>query len=186
MKLTHLSAFLCLLVAAAALFAGCTGSEEIQDPVPTVPPENIQMNGILGFPSPFNVAPISIPQNFRDTSSIRIGSEYGIPLGKHKLDLRGGFAWEESAVPPAYTSVLAFDLEKITLGTGVGFHFGKKWRFDAVYAHVFGFGKTVTPEEAAVPRINPVKGNDTATQAVNGGDYRAQADVIGLGGEYRW
>ena len=151
-----------------------------------VTPQNIQMVGILGFPSPFNVAPISIPQHFRDTSSVRLGGEYGIPLDANRLDLRAGIAWEESAVPEPYLSVLALDVAKVTASVGAGFHLGAHWRFDAVYAHIFGFSTTVTPEEAAVPRINPVKGNATPMQAVNGGDYSAQADLIGLGAEYRF
>jgi long-chain fatty acid transport protein len=89
-------------------------------------------------------------------------------------------------VPDPYLSVLALDLEKVTASIGAGYHLGKHWRFDAVYAHIFGFSTTVDANEAAVPRINPVKGNATPPQAVNGGDYSARADLIGIGGEYRF
>jgi long-chain fatty acid transport protein len=55
---------------------------------------------------------------------------------------------------------------------------------DAVYSHVFASDVTVTPQEAAVPRINPVKGNPTQTASVNGGTYAARADVLGVGMQY--
>ncbi|HTQ46785.1 MAG TPA: hypothetical protein VMI75_28720, partial [Polyangiaceae bacterium] len=57
-------------------------------------------------------------------------------------------------------------------------------RLDAVYAHVFASDVTVTPQEAAVPRVNPVKGNPTAETAVNGGQYSARADVLGVGVQF--
>ena len=37
-----------------------------------------------------------------------------------------------------------------------------------------------------VPRVAPVTGNPTDTQAVNGGHYAVNAWVLGLGGRYRW
>jgi hypothetical protein len=55
-----------------------------------------------------------------------------------------------------------------------------------VYAHVFASDTTVAPQEAAVPRVSPVKGNPTATEAVNGGVYSASADVLGVGVQYKF
>jgi long-chain fatty acid transport protein len=152
-----------------------------------VNPENIKMYGIKGFPSPFGVSPISIPRNFRDTSSVRVGGEYALPIGEEdSLDLRAGINWEQSAVPNAYLSVLTLDLNKVTASLGAGYHIGKHWRLDAVYAHIFASDATVSPAEALSPRVNPVKGNPTQTESVNGGSYSARADVIGLGVEYKF
>ena len=53
-----------------------------------------------------------------------------------------------------------------------------------MYAHVFMADVTVSPAQAAVPRVNPVKGNPTQTAAVNGGHYSAGADAIGVGLQY--
>jgi long-chain fatty acid transport protein len=150
-----------------------------------VRPDNIKMYGIVGFPSPFGVAPISIPRHFRDTSSLRFGGEY--TLGKkNRIDLRGGLSYEQSAIPNAYLSPLTIDLDKITLSAGAGFHVGDHWRIDVVLAHVFGISATVDPAEASVPRVNPVKGYDTQVEAINGGTYSARADVIGAGVEYKF
>src|SRR6185312_3127398 len=104
-----------------------------------VTPQDMHMNGITGFPASFNVAPITIPQSFDNASSVRLGGEYAVPLrGQDRIDLRAGLAWEESAVPTPYLSVLALDLEKVTASIGAGYHLGPHWRIDALYAHVFG------------------------------------------------
>jgi long-chain fatty acid transport protein len=149
-------------------------------------PQNIQLTGITGFPSPFGVAPISIPRGFRASNSYRIGGEYRFEVAGYRFDARAGVSYEESAIPRAYLSPLTIDLDKVTVSLGGSLHVGGHWRFDAVYARVFGMGETVSPAEAAVPRVNPVRGNPTQTEAVNGGTYAARADVIGVGLAYRF
>jgi hypothetical protein len=37
-----------------------------------------------------------------------------------------------------------------------------------------------------VPLVNPVKGNPTATESVNGGDYTAHAIILGVGAQYKF
>jgi long-chain fatty acid transport protein len=149
-------------------------------------PKNISINGVTGFPPSFAVSPISIPRNFENANSYRVGGEYAIPVKDYVIDLRLGVAYEQSAVPAAYLSPLTIDLNKFTLGLGGGLHVGKHWRLDAVYAHVFASDVTVDPAEAAVPRVNPVKGNPTATEPVNGGTYSARADILGVGVNYKF
>jgi long-chain fatty acid transport protein len=149
-------------------------------------PDNIAITGITGFPSPFAVSPISIPRNFDNSNSYRLGGEYTLALGSYQLDLRVGINYETSAIPNAYLSPLTIDLNKTLLGFGGGLHIGQHWRLDGVYAHVFASDTTVSPAEAAVPRINPVKGNPTATEAINGGIYSARADVLGIGVVYKF
>jgi len=147
-------------------------------------PSGITINGITGFPPGFKVGSIVIPRNFQDSNSLRLGGEYGLPLGAYRLDIRAGAAIDSSAIPPAYETALTIDMNKLTLSTGAGFHVGKHWRFDFLYAHIFGETVTVAPATAAVPAINPVKGNPTPTTSINGGIYTAQADIVGLGLNY--
>jgi long-chain fatty acid transport protein len=149
-----------------------------------VTPRDIQLYKVAGFPSPFGVNPISIPRNFQDTNSVRLGGEYTLP--SRRVALRAGVSWEESAIPNPYLSVLTIDLDKITTAVGASFFVGDNWRIDALYAHVFGIDATVDPAHAAVPRVNPVQGNPTATEPVNGGSYSARADVLGVGAQYRF
>jgi long-chain fatty acid transport protein len=150
-------------------------------------PDNITLTGITGFPSPYAVSPISINRNFQNSNSIRLGGEYSFPVSDYLLDARVGINYETSAIPEANLSVLTVDMNKVTASIGGGIHIGKSWRFDAVYAHVFASSVTVTPQEAAESRINPVQGNPVSSPtAVNGGTYSATADVLGVGLNYKF
>jgi long-chain fatty acid transport protein len=151
-----------------------------------ITPDNIKLLNVTGFPSPFAVSPISIPRNFDNANSYRFGMEYGFKVEDYVIDARIGLNFEQSAIPSSYLSPLTIDLAKYTVGLGGGLHIGQHWRLDAVFAHVFTSTTTVDPQIAAVPKVNPVKGNPTQTEAINGGDYSAQADVIGVGVNYKF
>jgi long-chain fatty acid transport protein len=151
-----------------------------------ITPENILLYGITGFPSPFGVAGITVPRGFQDSNSVRLGAEYAFAVGDYRLQGRAGVAYETSGIKEAYVSPLTIDSNKFSASLGGGLYIGKHWRLDGVIAHVFASDVTVTPQEAAVPRVNPVKGNPTQTQSVNGGSYSSRADVLGVGLEYRF
>jgi long-chain fatty acid transport protein len=149
-------------------------------------PDNITLVGVKGFPSPYAVSPISIPRNFTDSNSVRVGAEYTFKLAGYVLDARTGVNYETSAVPPSYLSPLTVDMNKLFLGFGGSLHVGRHWRLDAVYGHVFASTVYVDPSTAAVPKINPVQGNPTQGEAINGGTYTATADIFGVGLNYRF
>jgi long-chain fatty acid transport protein len=149
-------------------------------------PSNVQLVGVQGFPSPYAVGPISIPRNFQDSNSFRFGVEYTFKLGGYVLDARNGVNYETSAVPAAYLSPLTVDMNKWFLGFGGSLHIGQHWRLDAVYGHVFASSVYVDPSAAMVPKVNPVQGNAVTPDYVNGGTYTAQADVVGVGLNYRF
>jgi long-chain fatty acid transport protein len=151
-----------------------------------IAPTQLSIVGITGFPSPYNVSTITIPRNFQDSNSIRLGGELGMPIGNYAVDLRMGLQYETSGIPTAYLSPLTIDMDKYTFSFGGSFHIGDHWRFDLVYAHVFGVTTTVPAAEAAIPQINPVRGNPTATESVNGGMYSARADILGVGLNYKF
>ena len=159
-----------------------------------VQPESVNLYGIKGFPSPYAVSPIKIPLGFNDTNSFRFGAEYRIhqPLRRWiegvDLDIepRAGFMWDPAAAQNAYLSVLAFDLDRCHLSFGGSIHIGEHIRLDALYMHSFLFSQDVDPRVAAVPGINPVAGNPTSLQAVNGGHYSASMNTFGMGGNYRF
>ena len=151
-----------------------------------ITPQNIQLLGVTGFPSPFAVSPISIPRGGQDSNSVRLGGEYTFPVGDYKLQTRLGFAYETSGIQAAYVSPLTIDSSKELISIGGGLFIGQHMRLDAVLSHVFASDVTVTPQEAAVPRVNPVKGNPTQTASVNGGTYASRADVLGVGLQYKF
>jgi long-chain fatty acid transport protein len=149
-------------------------------------PDNIKLLNVTGFPSPFGVSNISIPRNFQDSNSFRLGGEYRVRISDYDFGFRAGINYEKSAVPNAYLSVLTIDLDKVTTGIGGSIYIGDHWRLDAVYAHVFASDTTVSAQEAKVPRVNPVNGNPTPVEAINGGTYSATADVLGVGVQYKF
>ncbi|MEI7892415.1 MAG: outer membrane protein transport protein [Myxococcales bacterium] len=149
-------------------------------------PSNIQLYNVTGFPSPFQVGKISIPRNFQDSNSFRLGGEFNFKLGGYRWQGRAGANYETSAIPTAYVSPLTIDSARVTTTLGASVNLNEHWRLDVLYAHVFAADVTVSPSEAKVPRVNPVSGNPTATEAVNAGKYSSSANVMGAGVQYRF
>ncbi len=150
--------------------------------------KNVRLYDITGFPSPFGVAPISLPRNFQDSNSFRLGGEYSLKnlLRDYWIDLRAGISYETSAIPNAYVSPLTYDANKLIGSVGGGIHIGEHWRMDGVASIIMLNGTTVDPADARVPRVNPVRGNPTATEPINGGTYAARALILGVGVNYKF
>jgi long-chain fatty acid transport protein len=148
-------------------------------------PKGIALNNIAGFPATYYVPPISLPRGFQDSGSVNLGAEYHIPTtGNWAYDVRLGTSFETSAIPNGYLSVLTIDQNKVTLGLGGSIHY-KNLRVDVVYAHVFGFNTYVNPANAKISLLSPVQANPPANpDYINGGNYSARADVLGLGLAY--
>lgn len=148
-----------------------------------VTPQNIYLNGVELFPPVYKVGDVSVPRNFRDTWSLRLGAEHWEKIGpRYQLDTRIGVMYEKSAIPTPYLTTLTIDLDKVIVGLGGSLHINKTWRFDALFAHVFGFSQTVSTTEAAHQPINPVKSNPAEYPIyVNAGKYSASANIIGVG-----
>lgn len=149
-----------------------------------VTPDKLALKNVAGFPETYYVPPVNLERHFRDSMSVRLGGEYAIDIKGYTLDARAGVSFETSAVPKEYLTVLTIDSNKLTTGLGASLHVGK-WRFDAVYAHVFAFGVTVDPKEAKITQVSPVVANPPKNpNTINGGIYSARADAIGLGIAY--
>lgn len=150
--------------------------------------DDVKLYDITGFPSPFGVAPISLPRNFQDSNSFRLGGEYSLKnlIRDYWTDLRAGVSYETSAIPPEWVSPLTYDSNKVVASAGGSLHVGDHWRMDAVAALVLLNGTTVDPADAQVPRVNPVRGNPTETEPINGGEYSARALVLGVGVNYKF
>ncbi len=154
-----------------------------------ITPHNIELVGVTGFPSPYSIPPISIQRHFQDSDGVHVGGEYRIDVSPSvKLDLRLGFGFETSAVPPAYESALTIDGNKLTFAGGLGLTINRT-RIDATFAYVYMMDVDVPANVAALTPIDPVNGNPPApgtVSAVNGGHYSASAPIIGLGIQYKF
>jgi long-chain fatty acid transport protein len=152
----------------------------------TVDPDGIALTNVAGFPERYNLPNVQFPRNFQDSFSARVGGEYALTLGGYQLDGRAGLSFETSAIPEEYLTVLTLDAPKVTMSFGLGVHVGK-FRFDAVYAHVFGLDSTVEPEQARATQVSPLVARPAERpNYINGGDYEARADVFGLGLVYQF
>ncbi|APR81001.1 Long-chain fatty acid transport protein [Minicystis rosea] len=150
----------------------------------TLTPDNIALKNVAGFPQTYNLPPVTLVRNFQDSVGIHAGAEYTIPKGRFTFVARGGVSFETSAIPNAYTSVLTIDQNKVTTALGGSVHIGKL-RLDATYAHVFGMPVNVDPKDARIPLTSPVEANPPKNPTyINGGNYSARANVIGLGLAY--
>jgi long-chain fatty acid transport protein len=153
--------------------------------------DGIFLENVTGFPPSYQVGEMKQPRGFRDTFSLHGGLEHLFTIGGYDLMIRGGASYERSAVPPAYLSVLTVDLDKVTLALGGSLFVGEKkqLRLDLLIAHTFGFTTDVDPREAAIGRVQVVRANpvDERNQIkVNGGRYTAQADIVGVGLNWKY
>jgi long-chain fatty acid transport protein len=151
----------------------------------TAHPEGISIDNVPGLPSKLPMPNIVIPRGFQDSDSFRLGGEYRFDMIGYRWAARTGVAYETSAVPPSYLSLSSLDFDKVVASVGGSLFIGKHWRFDAVWAHVFALSVTVDPNEAKITRINPLPGNATP-EYVNGGNYSASANILGVGLNYRF
>lgn len=148
--------------------------------------QDVRIYDVSGIPSPFNVPNISIPRRFRDSQSFRLGGEYSLTMGSAlAVDVRAGVSYEQSAIPTAYLAPLTTDADKVTGSVGVGLRLGERLRLDAVYSRAFGGRREVAPTEAAVPRINPMAGEDFPASPMNGGIYQVNTSILGFGLRYQ-
>jgi long-chain fatty acid transport protein len=147
--------------------------------------DDIRVTGLKGGPSTIAIPNISVPRNFQDTDSVRLGAEGTFHLFGLEFMLRGGVNFETSAVPRAYLSLLALDFAKVMVTLGGSLYATRHLRLDVMYAHTFAQSVTVSPYEAQVTHINPFPGNATP-EPTNGGTYSATANLVGVGANYRF
>lgn len=147
-------------------------------------PNGISLDDVATFPPKYYLPPVSLVKNFRDTGSVKLGGEYSFDAAGQRLDVRGGLAYESSAIPHGYLSVQTLDLAKVTASIGASVHV-KDFRFDLLFSHVQGIGESLDPKDAQIAQVYPLAANAPKNpDYVNGGVYSARAEVIGLGLAY--
>ena len=163
---------------------------------------DVQFGGSMGFRQDIGgwdmhpLKAVSIPKNWKDTVSVRLGGDYDVIPGMLALRL-GGFY--ESGASPAETTNLDF-LSVPRFGVGTGFTFkirGIDISFG--YEHIFQLTRTVDvgtslvhqmmPVSPCQPPYNqagcPVQGQPPGIE-VGAGTYRSGIDVLSAGISITW
>ncbi len=121
---------------------------------------------------------VQLERGFRDTFSLRLGGELlpGLKAAPG-LVLRGGLAWEPSAVADEYLTAMTVDLDKLIAAVGAGYTVGVV-TIDVTYAHVF-FASTVVTD-SKVLQINPTRPPWQGRTPIGNGAYAARADIFAM------
>ena len=90
-----------------------------------------------------NLSSFSLPLDWRNTSTLRLGSYYAI---NRSLELRGGMAVEETPIPNRSLNPAIPDAAKLTLNAGVGYRLNKL-SLDVGYMAVFYKTRRVTNDQ---------------------------------------
>lgn len=136
----------------------------------------------------YQVGPLEIPRNMNDVWSVRLGGSHA--LLDDRMQVSAGVNYETSSFDDAYLSPLTLDTGKVVLGLGASVEVTEGVWIDVSYAHVFLRDREV--RDSRVPQPNPIRPprnpdlepNAGGTAYVGNGDYRMEADVVGLG--LRW
>jgi long-chain fatty acid transport protein len=150
-------------------------------------PDNITLRNVAMFPPSYRLGSVAIDRSFQDSWSFRVGGEQSIKWSRYQIDLRGGLSYEKSAVPSSHLSVLTLDMDKFLIGIGGGLHLGKRWRFDGTAAILFPSKVEVSPDEARLFKVSPVRANQPPEQIpINAGRYEVSALLLGMGLRYQF
>lgn len=158
----------------AGVYEGWSIFDEIQ-----ATPNEIAVTGVPGIGS-IPVGPLSIPQEWQDTFSIRLGGDYDF---NESFTLRSGYAFETGAIPDDRYSVFLADGNKHLLSLGATYEFGA-WSLDAGLGYYLIPSKTVTNSQ--VRQINPTDTEDELTLIVGNGTYSQSYFAAGIGTNFRF
>ncbi len=152
-----------------------------------ITPRNVWIRDAVAI-GDYQVGPLEIPRNMNDVWSVRLGGSYA--LLDDRMQVSAGVNYETSSFDDAYLSPLTLDTGKVVLGLGASVEVTEGVWLDVSYAHVFLRDREV--RDSRVPQPNPIRPprnpdlepNAGGTVFVGDGDYRMEADVVGLG--LRW
>jgi long-subunit fatty acid transport protein len=137
-----------------------------------------------------NPMDITIPRNFVDTHSVRLGGQYNAI--KDWLTVRVGGWWESGAMPDAYTNLDLPSWDRWGLGLGLSTNiYGFEIAFS--YNHIFQESREVT-DGKITQQVMYVKTDTDGTPVsdvrpgyvVNNGSYSSSIDVFSFGLSYKF
>jgi long-chain fatty acid transport protein len=147
-------------------------------------PRGIRIENARGVGT-YEVGPVSLARGFQDSFSVRLGAETETALGRDwSFMARVGAAYESSATPLGYTSVLTMDSDKFVGSLGASFRRGRL-RMDLVFAHMFASSVEVSTANARLYATAPFRAGPGAPRyPINAGRYDLSVEVFGMGMQY--
>lgn len=119
----------------------------------------------------------SVPHNYQDAFSLRLGGAYNLRLGQARLALRAGAYYESAAVPEQW-SRLDFDaFARVGAAVGAGYKL-RGFTINASFAYVYMPTRTVT--DSKVTPIYALFPAPAQTSALNGA-FESRLWIAGIG-----
>jgi long-chain fatty acid transport protein len=143
-------------------------------------PNSVQIRNIPGIGS-IPVEPLSIPMQFQDSYSLRLGGTYHIA---EDWDLRAGYGFETPATTDEYHSLIVADNNKHIFSGGVGWRFSEAFSFDFSAAW-YALG-TRRIRNSKLRQIKPIDVEKELRTVIGNGDYTANFFVAGFGVNYNF
>lgn len=84
-----------------------------------------------------------IRHGFKDVFSVRLGGSYTVPVKEHKINVRGGVAYDTEAAPESWTRLDQDGMARTTIGTGLAYEL-PGWRFEVSGGAVLEGTRTVS------------------------------------------
>ncbi|RMH43088.1 MAG: hypothetical protein D6689_06185 [Deltaproteobacteria bacterium] len=143
-------------------------------------PEDVAIENAAGVGT-YEIGSLRVPRGFDDSVAVQIGLE-GQPWAARPLTVAFGYAYETSAVPDRYLSVMTVDGDKHLVAAGVGYRLGATSLY-ASASYTAMADRDVTPEEGRAPQLSPIRDDNQDMPLdvyVNWGRYEASWLTVGL------
>ena len=128
----------------------------------------------------YRLTKVEIPRYLTDTWSIRAGVEGKLPVSLPVI-LRGGFAYEPSAIEDEYLTAMSVDTDKVIMAMGAGVEL---WGVDFDLTYSFIFMPTRTVLKSDVLQTTAARPAWEGRTTIGEGIYESQAHLIGLGASW--
>lgn len=143
-----------------------------------IEPDDVAIEDVAGGPYAFG--DLAIARDYGTSVAASLGVEYH---GPHYA-LAGGYAYETAAAPPRTVSPLTVDAAKHLIAIGGGYE-DAGWQIGGAIAYAHVADVAVTPAEAGVAQLQPIRGGPSDVR-INAGSYETRYLVAGLRFARRW
>jgi len=123
----------------------------------------------------YDLGPISIARNMKNTVSVRLGGEYDLGV----ISLRGGISYETGSFGDAYLTALTLDSDKTSVMGGLSINVSDSVSLDGTIGYVFMRDRTV--DNSRVTQPNAIRPDFQPPVYIGNGHYEMDALYIGAG-----